>query len=316
MDALSEVFRTVSIESTTCYRIELTAPWGLQMSAFKGAVFLVILRGSGWLEVEGMEAHMPLVGGDLVLLLNGQPHALRHAPPERAEESAAQPMIDFERFLETQAEDTSNVFCFDGVGLATTVMYGRFRFTNLPENPLLCASPPLLMIKGEDMSAVAWLETTLQFLASEMVSGRPGAETVINHLASILLAQVLRAYGASRECSDPCWLRALTDPAIGPAMDLIHRHPERLWTVEKLAEQVGVSRTKFFTQFHELVGEPPGKYLTRWRMQRASQALRQKYMTLSEVANLVGYESEASFSKAFKQWMGQSPGAYRKQLLG
>lgn len=316
MDALSEVFRTVSIERTTCYRIELTAPWGLQMAAFKGAVFLVILRGSGWLEVEGIEAQMPLAGGDLVLLPNGQPHALRDAPPERAEDPAAYPMIDFDRFLETQVEDRSNVFHFAGVGLATTVMYGRFCFASLPENPLLCASPPLLMIKGEEMPTVAWLETTLQFLASEMVSGRPGAETVINHLASILLAQVLRAYGANQECSDRCWLRALTDPAIGPALDLIHRHPDRLWTVERLAEQVGVSRTKFFTQFHELVGEPPGKYLTRWRMQRASQILRQKHMTLNEVAVRVGYESEASFSKAFKQWMGQSPGAYRKQVLG
>ena len=81
--------KTVSIESTTCYRIELTAPWGLQMSAFRGAVFLVILRGSGWLEVEGLEAQMPLAGGDLVLLPNGQPHALHDAHPELAEDHAA-----------------------------------------------------------------------------------------------------------------------------------------------------------------------------------------------------------------------------------
>jgi len=82
--------------------------------------------------------------------------------------------------------------------------------------------------------------------------------------------------------------------------------------VEELAEQVGLARTTCFTQFRQLVGEPPSKYLTRWRMQRASQILRLEHLTVNQVASLVGYESEASFSKAFKQWMGRSPGAYRQ----
>lgn len=310
MDALSEVFRTVHLESTACYRVELSAPWGIQMSAFNGAVFLVVVRGSGWLAVEGIETQMPLVGGDLVVLPKGQRHTLCDSPAEQSWDSSS--MIEFDQLLQTQAEDSPNVLHLGGVGLSTTVMYGRFSFSPLPENPLLSALPPLLIVKGEAGRTVEWLDTTLQFMASELAIARPGAQTVINHLASILLVQAVRAYIANRDCSDRCWLRALTDPGIGAALNLIHRHPDRAWTVEELAEQAGLSRTTFFTQFRELVGEPPNKYLTRWRMQRASQILRLEHMTLNQVASLVGYESEASFSKAFKQWMGRSPGAYRQ----
>ena len=110
-------------------------------------------------------------------------------------------------------------------------------------------------------------------------------------------------------------MKALNAPIIGMALNSIHRHPDRSWTVEELAQQIGAGRTTFFNQFRELVGEPPGKYLTRWRMQRASQILLLEHTTIDEVANLVGYESEASFGKAFKQWMGKPPGRYRQQIL-
>ncbi len=312
MDALSEVFRTIQLESTACYRVELSAPWAVQMAPFEGAVFLVVVRGSSWLEVEGIETQMPLVGGDLVVLPKGQRHALRDSPSEMTQARLDNPMTEFDHLLQTHADAPAPVLQVGGSGLSTTVMYGRFRFIPLPENPLLSALPPLLIVKGEEGRTVEWLDTTMQFMASEMAIARPGAQTVINHLASILLVQAVRAYIANQGCSERCWLKALTDPAIGVALNLIHRHPERAWTVEELAEQVGISRTTFFTQFRQLVGEPPNKYLTRWRMQRASQILRLEHITLNEVASLVGYESEASFSKAFKQWMGRSPGAYRK----
>ena len=314
MDALSEVLKTVHVESTACYRVELSAPWGVQMNQFDGTVFLAIIRGSGWLEVEGIETLMPLVGGDLVLLPKSQPHELRDSPPE-ASDQLDYSTTKFDDLLASHSDNNSGVLRVGGTGLSTTVMYGKFSYTPLPENPLLSALPPLLIIKGEER-IVEWLDTTLQFMASEIANARPGVQIVIDRLASILLVQAVRGYIANRECGDRCWLKALSDPIIGSVLNSIHRHPERAWTVEELAEQAGISRTTLFTQFRELVGEPPGKYLTRWRMQRASQILQLEHTTLKDIASLVGYESEASFSKAFKQWMGQSPGAYRQQMLG
>jgi AraC family transcriptional regulator, alkane utilization regulator len=178
---------------------------------------------------------MPLVGGDLVVLPKGQRHALRDSPLEPFHEHSNS-MIEFDQLFQTQAEDSFNVLHLGGAGLSITVMYGRYSFTPLLENPLLSALPPLLIVKGEARQTVEWLNTTVQFMASELAIACPGAQTVINHLASILLVQAVRAYIANRECGDRCWLRALTAPAIGAALNLIHRHPERAWTAEELAE--------------------------------------------------------------------------------
>jgi AraC family transcriptional regulator, alkane utilization regulator len=311
MDALSQVIKSIHLESTDCYRMELSVPWGLQRSTFGGAIFLAVHSGNCWLEVAGVETPIPLVSGDLVLLSQGQPHTLRDVPSAMVDEQRRQATIAIDRLLQDEAEETAHVLHLGGGGLSSTVLYGRFQFMPLLENSLLAALPPLLIFKKDTEQSVEWLDSTLAFMAAELAKAQPGGQTVINHLASILLIQIVRAYIFSTECGDRCWLRALIDPAIGAALNLIHRYPDRTWTAEEIAEKVGISRTTFFTKFRELVGEPPSQYLTRLRMQRASQILRSQPITLNEVASLVGYESEASFSKAFKQWMGQSPGAFR-----
>lgn len=311
MDALSEVFRTIHLEQTNCCQIEVAAPWGLQVEKFDGAVFWVVLRGSCWLEVDGIETALPLVGGDLIVLPQGQRYTLRDSPTKTLPRPLESPVLDFDTVLQTHADEAGVVRIGSG-GLPTTLMYGYLQFEPLSENPILSALPPLIVIKGEDGQAVEWLNTTMQFMASEMASDRPGSQTVINHLAGILFVQAVRAYIANQGCSSRCWLRALTHPQIGTALSLIHRHPETAWTIEQLAAQVNMSRTAFFVEFRNLVGEPPSKYLTRWRMHRASQFLRAQHLNLSDVASLTGYESEAAFSKAFKRWLGQSPGAYRQ----
>lgn len=307
MDALSEVFKTVRIKSTACYRMEFSAPWGMRMPTFDGAIFLVVLMGSGWLEIEGIEAQLPLVEGDLVFLQEGQAHTWREHPESHT--------IDFDRFRSEQIDEMQNVWQLGGTGLSTSIMYGRLQFEQLSKNPLISALPPLIVIKSEDGQKVDWLNTTMQFMSSEMTANRPGSQTVINYLTSILFIQAMRVYINSTGNCDRCWLRALKDPGIGKAINLIHRYPEKSWTAKDLADKVQMSRTAFFVKFRDLVGEPPNKYLTRWRMHKASQILRLEQVNLHQVAHLIGYESEAAFSKTFKQWMGKSPGVYRKELI-
>ncbi|MGL5834457.1 MAG: cupin domain-containing protein, partial [Waterburya sp.] len=200
MDALSEVLKTVQIESTACYRLELSAPWAVQINEFNDTVFLAVVRGSIWLEVEGINTQMPLISGDLVVLPKGQRHRLRDSLAD-LDEYPNLPIIDFDDLL-AKTKDNFDILRIGGVGLSTTIIYGRFSFSPLPENPLVSALPPLLVIKGEEQKTVEWLDTTLQFMASEMADARPGVQIVIDHLASILLVQAIRAYAANRECGD------------------------------------------------------------------------------------------------------------------
>ena len=157
-----------------------------------------------------------------------------------------------------------------------------------------------------------WIASTLRFMAAEAREPRLGGETVITRLADILVIQAIRAWIEQDPAAQTGWLGALRDPQIGRAISLIHRDPARTWTVASLADEVAMSRSAFAARFAELVGEPPMHYVTRWRMHAAVTWLREGDATLGELALRLGYQSEAAFSRAFKRFMGLSPGAVRR----
>jgi len=78
---------------------------------------------------------------------------------------------------------------------------------------------------------------------------------------------------------------------------------------------VDMSRTAFAARFRQLVGEPPISYLARVRLGHAAGYLSSTDMTVRQIARLVGYENEASLSKAFRRAFGHAPGEYRRQQL-
>src|SRR5262245_60879641 len=310
MDVLTDVLESVHVRSLIFGRLEFTAPWGLRMDGGH-ASFYVITRGACWLEVEGQDRALSLAGGDFVLLPNAPPHVIRDSrttPPLPKAEV-------FESCRRSGGCQPGGILRYGGGGALTTIIGGGFQIENSDRNPLLAALPPLIHVAGDGGNTVQWLESTLQFVASEMASGQPGAETVVGRLADILFVQAVRAHLAQSGDQATGWLRALTDAKIGQALSLIHQRPERPWTVESLASEIGMSRSAFAARFAELVQEPPLAYLTRWRMTKASHLLRSNGHSIGQVAGQVGYEAEAAFSKAFKRWNGLAPGTYRRTRI-
>ena len=137
----------------------------------------------------------------------------------------------------------------------------------------------------------------------------------MGRLTDILFIQVVRSYIEQLNGHGGGWLRALRDPHVSKALAAVHAEPSRPWTVAELARTAGVSRTVLARRFHELVGEPPLQYLTRWRMQKATEDLTQSARPLIEVAERAGYGSEAAFSRVFKRVMGTPPATYRRRRL-
>jgi AraC-like DNA-binding protein len=261
------------------------------------------------LQVDGVEPPLQLSGGDLVLLPQGHSHALRDSQQTRA-----LPASQIIRACPQAAKgcQPGGVFQNGGDGPLTTIVGGCFQFEDGHLTPLSSALPPIIHVKGDGGSPVKWLESTLQFVTSEMASGQPGAEIVVNRLADILFVQAVRTHLAQVGEHGTGWLRAIVDPQIGEALALIHQKPEEPWTVELLAGRVGMSRSAFAARFAELVQEPPLTYLTRWRMHRATRLLRGSEANVGEIAARVGYDAQAAFNKAFKRWIGVPPGAYRR----
>ncbi len=307
MDVLTDALEAIHVKGLLSGRIELTAPWGLS-KAPKSPGFFVVTRGTCWLELEGGPGPVQIAGGDFVLLPHGHAHTVR--------DSLDTPLTSFDTVLQgcpkQQGCQPGGVFAWGGGGALTSIIGGRFEFEDGPANPLLQSLPAMIHIRGDQGTPQPWLDACLQFIATEMLSGQPGASTIVSRLADILFVQAIRAHVAQSGAEAKGWLRALSDPQIGRALALIHERPGDPWTVESLAEAVAMSRSAFAARFSELVEEPPLTYLTRWRMQRASRLLRAGGDTVAAVAAKVGYDAEAAFSKAFKRWMGLAPGAFRR----
>jgi len=287
-------------------RSELTAPWGLTLPPMPGYIwFHAPTTGDVLLEPED-GAPTLLRPGDFALVPHGAGHALRSDP-----EAAAPDILDLEREL---VSDRYELLRHGGGGSPAILICGAVRFEHPAARNLVDVLPATIHLEPSSSPSLDWMQSTLRLFAAEAKTLRPGGEAVITRLADVLVVQAIRSWLETDPAARTGWLGALHDPHVGRAIALIHREPARPWTVASLAHELAMSRSAFAARFTQLVGEPPLQYATRWRIQKATNYLRGG-KSISEIANLVGYDSEASFSKAFKRWVGTPPGAYRADAL-
>jgi AraC-like DNA-binding protein len=301
-DVLTEVLSTLGIQGRLFCRSELSAPWSLGLPPSDFAHFHVVERGEAWIQPEGESAATALGSGDLVIIPHGGGHVLC--------DSWETPPVPLDRLVHENHAGYP-LIRHGGGGEETHLICGSFQFENAAESPLLSLLPSLIHIRGSGSQAGDWLASTLELLAFEARQARPGAKAVISRLTEIIFVQAVRDWMENQPAGQGGWLGALRDPQIGAALELIHRAPERPWSVSTLAREVAMSRSPFAARFTALVGEPPLAYLTRWRMHRAARLLQSDNLPVGEVAERVGYESAAAFSKAFKRRFDVAPGAYR-----
>ena len=304
MDPITDIFRTMHVTAFGLHRLEATAPWGLvrerprdkKIPPIDAAHFAMLARGNCWLSVEGNPEPMPLTGGDCFLLARGISIVMRDSPRTRPKST----------FHEVATQAISNVAHYGGGGAPTTIICGSLSFDRASLKPITQLLPDFILIKAEQARALA-VHSTVQALAAEMTERAPGSEVVATRLAEVLSVQVLRAHIASEPERNNGWLRAIFDPRIGTALTAVHDRVSTPWTVESMAQAAGMSRSAFAARFKELLGQTPLAYVTEWRMQKAMPLLRERDKKLIDVARLVGYESDAAFSKAFKRIVGTNP---------
>ena len=301
-DGLSQLLLRLTVNSTVYCLSEMTAPWGFRVAARSGPAFHLLTAGSAWLEVEGQRDPVRLTAGDLVILPRGEGHLVRDSP------SSAVTWLDS---ILTETPPVNGHLRHGGGGERTELLCGGFAVERLTARPLLEALPTVVHLRGSGGRAPEWLVSLIRMIAVEMASTGPGSEAVVTRLTDALLAQALRqclaeadrAFGGST---------AISDPQIARALRLIREHPDRRWTVPKMAAAVSLSRSAFAERFRAATGETPMQSLTRYRMAQAAEYLRATRAGIREIARLTGYDSEVSVTKAFRRQYGTSPGAYRR----
>jgi AraC-like DNA-binding protein len=299
MDPISDVFTALEVQSVFYGRYEFGAPWGIRFPPGH-ASFGMVLRGQCWLQVEG-SGELAVDGGDCYVLPRGVAYSLRN--------DADSALVDIDQVIQTL--DTSHRY--GGDGRTTVMLTGCFTLDSSFSKPVIDLLPSTIHIKADEPQS-APLQNTIRLLATEMQQDAPGSQVIVNRLTDVFFLQAIRLYMSRNTGCSSHWLRAVGDPQVGRVLTAMHGDMARLWTVEELAAEGGMSRAGFAMRFKQLVGETPLEYLTRWRMYKATRLLRDRGRKLLEVANSVGYDSDAAFNRAFKRMHGVSAGEYRRTI--
>jgi AraC-like DNA-binding protein len=259
-----------------------------------------VLSGQCWLSVEGIPDPVLLTAGDCFVLPRGLPFCL-------ASDLSIAP-VDFHALLSARKAGGGAVSNHEGGG--RYIAGGHFLLSGSHAGMLLGSLPPIVHIRKEsDKAAMRW---SLERMREELRDPQPGGSLIAQQLAYMMLIQALRLHLADGAGSGVGWLFALADTQMRAAITCMHDNPGHSWTLQKLAENVGMSRSIFALRFKETVGATPMEYMTRWRMLLAGDRLKNSDDSISMIALSLGYESESAFGKAFKRVMGCSPKQYSR----
>ena len=294
MDPLSEVLALMKPQSLSSGGFIVPGELAIYFPKHQGIKCYAMLAGQCWLAVEGVPEPVLLHAGDCFLLPRGMPFRLAtDLSLEPVHYAAAWSRL-------SQAPDVPEVT--DGVRY---IAGGFFGFTGNHAEMLLQSLPPIVHIRREsDKAAMRW---SLERMREELRDPQPGGSLIAQQLAYMMLVQALRLHLSDTTTAGPGWLSALSDKHMSLAIVSMHNDPGFPWTLQSLAERVGMSRSVFAQRFRETVGATPMEYLTRWRMLLAADRLKSSSDGLSAIAQSLGYESESAFGKAFRRVMGCSP---------
>jgi len=330
MDVLSDVLRVVRLTSAVFFAARFSSPWSIEsppsdqlarslsLRAESVALFHVLVEGECWVSIDD---HAPILleAGDVIIFPHGDAHVM-------TSHVGAKP-LPIGSLLPAHSSEDLPQLNHGGGGMASRFVCG-YLHCDQRFNPLIGALPTMLWVRaearpsreetGRDSGAVVidadgWLASTLRHTVEEADGTHPGSSAMLVRLTELLYVEVLRRHMQRLPEGQTGWLAGVKDPEVGRALRLLHARPERPWTVTDLAREVGASRSGLAQRFTELAGEAPMRYLAGWRIQLAKHLMVHAGLPIAEVAERVGYESEAAFNRAFKRHVNEPPATWRKR---
>jgi AraC-like DNA-binding protein len=307
MDGLTGLLDGPRARGAFLLRAIMDPPWSVRIQDRAPLSLVATVRGHAWV-VPDSGTPARLGSGDVAIMRGPDPYTFADHP-------ATPPQVVIhpgERCTTPDGEDLHEAM---DLGVRTwgnsphgsaMMLIGTYQPRGEVSRRLLTALPTLLVLPDD-----AWDSPLIPLLCDEIVKDEPGQEAVLDRLLDLLLIAVLRAWFSRPEAEAPAWYRAHSDPVVGRALRLLHNNPAHPWTVAALAAETGVSRAALGRRFTELVGEPPMRFLTGWRLALAADLLRQPDATVGAVARQVGYGSSFALSAAFKRVRGISPHEHR-----
>ncbi len=304
MDILNDILDTLDLNGALYFRTDFSAPWSVTVPILETAArFHLVVQGQCTIALPN-EPNIVLNSGDLILIPRGQTHILSDSPVE-----CAPPL---ETVLEQAGYDGEGVLII-GEGdksASTQLICGHFTFRENADHPMLRALPDYLLLTASERAQNPWLDDILRLISRQMFSGHVGSDASVKRLSEVMFIEILRMAIEEQKDIKPI-LKGFQDPHVSKALSLLHNAPSSHWTVKSLAKEVGMSRSSFADKFADLIGQGPMSYLSDWRLQKALFLLDESNISVQQVAEKIGYQSPAAFTRAFAGKFGLSPSQYR-----
>jgi AraC-like DNA-binding protein len=313
--ALSTALDRLRLQGAIFLRGEYTESWAYESyptadlaavlvpGAARVVLFHVVASGRCWIEVDGGERHWA-EPGDVIVLPYGDSHRMGGS-----DESAR--LVSATLLVEPPPWTTMPVVRYGEGGATTNVVCGYLLSDDPLFDPRLRALPPVFVVSAPDGAARDWVRASIDYALQQTTQVAPDRIAAPTQVPQLLLVEVLKLHLAGAPAARHGWVKALRDPVLAPALALIHRSPERKWTVSELAAAASVSASLLDERFRDVLGLAPIRYLAGWRMHVAQDLLSSTDLGVAVVARRAGYESEEAFSRAFKRRYGQPPSTWR-----
>jgi len=305
MDWLSRLFEVMPVRGRLDLRCSYGAPWRIDQGPGEAneIPYHVVLAGSATLEDPAGGRPLQLKTGD-ILLLPGNPRHVMHdgggGSPLPARNRAS---LNFTISENLGSDKRLDLLC------------GHFAIAPPHDRLLRSYLPPRLVVQAGDREGQKGTATQLaglvSLMRSESTDDHLGGRAMLNALSTAMFALALRL--ASETGEAPRGLLALAGhPRLAPAVAALFNEPARAWSLPDLARLCNISRATLARQFHEKLGRSASDLLTDIRMALAANELKRSSLSTGAVAEAVGYQSEAAFQRAFKDYMGVTPAQWRK----
>lgn len=301
MDLLTDLLRQCGVHRRLLDLRQLAPGRALAFPCERSIGLHVVTRGRVYVHAEGLPEPLELHAGDAAVMARGCHHRL-----------ATQAQIDGLPVQTIRVDEGAPPEAGAAAG-DTTVISGAYQLWHAPVHRLLNELPPWFVVRGDSLPRLSPLPLAIGLLEGEAPRREPGAEMVVNGLLDALFAWLLREWMARHGADRAGLALAVRDPAVREAVRHLHEAPARPWTLESLAQAVGLSRSVLAERFRTAMGDTPLAYLRTLRMQQAMRLLAESDLTLERVAQAVGYQDAFGFSKVFKREVGQAPGEFRRR---
>ena len=301
IDLISDIVAASQLHTTLYFRAELSTPFCIQVPTQHSHIRFHLANKSTWIETDDGTGHF-VSEGELLLVPHGSGHKIC------SEKNLNVTPLD-DVMKDAVSDHVGHIKYGNGPDYFELVC-GHFSYNESIVHPLISTLPEIVHIntKSDDFK---WLPPMLATMLQQQNEAQPGHEQILARLSETIFIQILRHIVETQPNATQA-LQSLVDPKIGRVLKSIHHDPGKNWSLERLAEEAGMSRSSFADHFKTSLGITPMRYLTDWRMQKATALLRNPKLSISDVATAVGYRSQAAFSNTFRNYFDVSASDYRK----